>query len=292
MIPQNLLTDIGFSPDDIKSYHHYKSIISDKIEEYAKNYMNSDDKISDTLEKVSLLSNDNIHKFTAYLLFILECTGYLAAIYKENNISSHIFVDTMKDIKYKLDECRKVYGVFGTFVQNWYEGFLRMTRFAIGRLQFDLRTHMGDSVDIMGHTLKNGDFYLSCHIPSSGPLLPELVEDSFKKAYDMYKDRLSGKMLFVKCESYLLYPPYECVFGTDSNTISFAKLFYITEAVQQQGFGDCWRIFGEDYKGSTKGFKSETSLQRRFVSYIDNGGTFGMGVGYALYDGEKIITKR
>ena len=292
MIAQNLLEKIGFSIDDIKDYQYYRSIINDKIEKAAYDYMFSDVELKDILGYMSEFETDEIHMYTARLMFILECTGYLEQLYKDNNISMDIFVNSMKDIKYKLDECRKVHNVFGTFVVEWYNGFFRMRRFALGRLQYDLCTHTGDSINVMGYTLNDGDFYLGCHIPSSGPLLPEKIEESFAMAYEMYKDRLDGKPLFISCGTYLFYPPYQNVFGEDSNTVKFAKNFHIVKVMEGKSFSDAWRIFGEDYKGSTKGLKNETSLQRRFISYLDNNPTFGVAVGYAVFDGKNIITKR
>ena len=111
-------------------------------------------------------------------------------------------------------------------------------------------------------------------------------------AYDTYKDRLSGNTLFIKCDTYLFYPPFESVFGEESNTVRFAKRFELTQVKQGETFNDAWRIFGEDYRGITSGLKRETSLQKKFISYIDNGGTFGLGIGYALFNGKRIITKR
>lgn len=292
MTVQNLTKIIGFSDEDIKDYQYYRGIISDDIEKMAYDYMHSDDELKDILDKLSELATDEIHVYTVRLLFILECAGLLEQLYKDNNISADIFADTMKDIKYKLDECRRVHNIFGVFVVDWYNGFFRMRRFAFGRLQYDLCTHKGESITVMGHRLNEGDFCLGCHIPSAGPLLPQEVEKSVRMAYEAYKDRLNGNLLFIRCETYLFYPPYRNVFGENSNTVRFARNFHIIKVLEGKGFSDAWRIFGEEYKGSTKGLKNETSLQRRFISYLDNNPTFGVGVGYAIFDGKNIITKK
>ena len=44
----------------------------------------------------------------------------------------------MMDLHYKLDECSLVYGTVGTFVAPWFSGFFNMTRFGLGRLQFEI----------------------------------------------------------------------------------------------------------------------------------------------------------
>ena len=64
-------------------------------------------------------------------------------------------------------------------------------------------------------------------------------------------------------------------------------MFDVISQKETEGFGDCWRIFNKDYEGSTADFTADTGLQRRFIDYINNGGTFGTGYGTILYDGEK-----
>ena len=46
--------------------------------------------------------------------------------------------ESLFDLKWKAMECRKVYGVWGNFTQDWFAGFLRMERFTLGRLQFEI----------------------------------------------------------------------------------------------------------------------------------------------------------
>ena len=88
--------------------------------------------------------------------------------------------------------------------------------------------------------------------------------------------------------SYLLWPPYiEKVFFETSNIAQFVKEFEISYSREEASFGDCWRIFGREFDGTTEKLSQENSLQRSFVKYINEGGDFGHGYGILLYDGEK-----
>ena len=79
----------------------------------------------------------NIHEYGAYMLLMLALSKRLREYYQENNISDDIWFDSMLDLKWKVEQCKLLKGVYGTFVPEWYGGFFNLTRFALGRLQFD-----------------------------------------------------------------------------------------------------------------------------------------------------------
>ena len=79
-----------------------------------------------------------IASYTADLLIYLLMTAHLKERYQEKGISEQIWLDSCMDLNWKLYECRKMYGIWGSFVSWWFDGFFEMTRFALGRLQFEL----------------------------------------------------------------------------------------------------------------------------------------------------------
>ena len=79
-----------------------------------------------------------IASYTADLLIYLLMTAHLKERYQEKGISEQIWLDSCMDLNWKLHECRKMYGIWGSFVSWWFDGFFEMTRFALGRLQFEL----------------------------------------------------------------------------------------------------------------------------------------------------------
>ena len=79
-----------------------------------------------------------IHAYTADMLMYLCMVETLRARYEKRDIDGDVIAHTVADLSYKLEECRLVYGVNGIFVAPWIKGFFDMTRFALGRLQFEL----------------------------------------------------------------------------------------------------------------------------------------------------------
>ena len=147
-------------------------------------------------------------------------------------------------------------------------------------------------VTVDDFTLNKGDFVLRCHIPSGGPLKPELCRESFQIAYEFFTDRLKDGILPIVCRSWLLYPDYTDVFGENSNTVDFAKNFKIISVHETEGFDEAWRVFGVDYEGDVSKLPTDTTLQRNFIEYIKEGKAFGGGTGVLLFDGKEVLTRR
>lgn len=291
MLAENLLEQIGFTQEEQNEYFFYLNKTGNSIEIVAKSYMTGKISFPEAVEKIHQIKMPFLHEYTIDLIFVLSCSNYLEEKYTEKGINHEYFIDAMKDIKYKLDECIKTKNVFGIFAIKWYEGFFNMQRFAFGRLQYNVLKHEGKAVNIKGYEIDKDDFFLECHIPSSGPLTPELCMDSFKIAYEFFKKNLKGGILPIRCTSWLLYPPYLSLFGENSNTADFARNFEITEVSTKEKLTEDWRIFGVEYNGDTKKLPSSTRLQKGFINYIESGKPFGTACGYILFDGEKVLTR-
>ncbi|MBE6688725.1 MAG: hypothetical protein E7588_05550 [Ruminococcaceae bacterium] len=299
MIYENLLDRIGFTPEDKKDYEKYKALSDGVTEAVAFDYMSGKISFNEALEKVKSLKNDKIGEYALNMLFFLDCTGYLyPEKYAQKGWSEALFVNAMRDLKSKLDECRDVMGCFGTFVPEWYEGFYVPCRVAPGRLQYDIKTHEDESVKLKNYEIKKGDLILNCHIPGSsyGPLLEKDCIESYKMAYELFKGQIRDKVLVIRCCSWLLFPAYQSLFGDKSNTYKFAEKFEIVESRYHERFLDGWRIFNQHPYDGTANLPRDTRMRRAFIDYIDNvpdsDKKYGAGLGYLLFDGESIITHR
>lgn len=291
---EKLLVEFGFSEEDIKEYKKYSRLDGGKISALAKEYMDGGISYTDALEKVHMA---DMHEFTADLLFVIECAPFLEKKYEERGIVRERYIDAMRDIKCKLDECKVAKGIFGTFSVHWFEGYFVMCRMVFGRLQYGVGNYVLEPAVIKGYAVNKGDFCLACHIPSGGPLKPEMCIDSFRKAHEFFKDKLKDGVLIIICSSWLLCPKYiGPVFPETSNTATFAKYFEITEERNNDKFYECWRVFGVEYDGNPDNLPTDTGMRKRFVEYIkankENPEPFGGATGIILFDGEKVITQR
>ena len=75
-----------------------------------------------------------LHEYTVELLIFLCLSKKAREYYRAQNIEDRIYHDTMLDLRYKLEECKLVKGVVGSFVAGWFIGFFNLTRFSFGRL--------------------------------------------------------------------------------------------------------------------------------------------------------------
>lgn len=196
--------------------------------------------------------------------------------YAEKGAGDDIFWDSMIDFRCKINECKKVYGVWGIDPITWYAGFFEAKIFKLGRLEYEVRD----------------EGVYSVHIPSCGALHHEDVLDSYKRAYVFFGGK-DGAILPFLCSSYLLFPAYQkTVFPENGNIHRFAEDFTIIRIDDKQNFRDAWRVFDRPYTGDLTVLPQNTSLQRAFVAYMKENDNFGTGLGLFLFDGETIRTDK
>ena len=228
-----------------------------------------------------LAKESGLHRYTVDLIILLYAALRLRHLYATHGYSEELFRKTVPvDIRCKVAECRQVYGIIGTFVFDWYDGFYDCSRFACGRLQFEPRRAPFGYKDIF----QKGDFVLACHIPSMGPLLVEDVEQSLRQAYELY--RPNGPLVVI-CHSWLLYPPfYREVFPENSNLRRFYELFDIVDEHECSFTTDGWRVFGTMESDLDK-LPLKTTLHRNLHAYLKKGNQMGNGYGVLIRNYEQ-----
>ena len=231
MIENNLLLKLDFNASDTEKIEYAESLCGEEIESIAREYWEKKGSFPHFLKRVRK-TRDDISPYTLDLLFVLHLTSFLKVEYKNRGIPEEIYWDTVKDIKFKTDECKIVKNAVGTFVAEWFEGFFRLPRFSLGRLQFDvLKTDEKISTKI--RTVKKGEFILSCHIPSGDKLSYNECIESYKKAYDIFKGRFENPLPII-CISWLLYPEYREVFENCPNIKRFTQDYEIYKVKTQK----------------------------------------------------------
>lgn len=233
---------------------------------------------------------NGLHRHTVDFLFLMAASERLRADYKAAGLSDTLFWDTIADLKYKLIECRDVYGIWGTFVAFWHPWFYTMRRFKLGRLQYEaIPFKNGAPVTLGGYTVQPGDTVYNMHIPSCGPLNREVRFASYKKAYEFYKKDLGGKPMVFVCHSWLLYPENREILPETLNMVDFLNDFYIYESQADDVFHDKWRVFGKDFEKPDSELPEDTTQRRCFKRWLLAGKKTGSGAGIFLYDGENFI---
>ncbi len=230
----------------------------------------------------------HIHTYTASLAFLFYCAVKLRDRYKKEGLPDELFIDTIKDLKYKNDECVAVKGITGTFVRDWFRWFFQLKRFAFGRFQFEEVPFGKETFTVDGLTVAPGDIIINVHIPYSGiPMTDELRLDAYKKAYSFYKKRFGKKEIPFMCHSWLLYNE-EGFIPPKGNIYAFQNEFHIIEACEDEANRDVWRPFLSDTSDHSA-LPETSSLQRHLKKWLLDGKHFGEGFGVFFFDGEKIV---
>ncbi len=252
------------------------------IEEYNKT---KDCDFALFIEKTSRLAEHvGVHKYTAHLLLFICLSKKLLEYYKEQNISEEILYNSLNDLYYKLLECRTLYGINGTYVASWYEGFFNMTRFALGRLQFevvktDTEVTLGDTVFPVGSKAIN------MHIPrTKTKLLHEEVLESYRQAAEFFG---INPALFT-CGSWLLDPWLKTVLPEGANLLTFGNDFKIVKTIPSSADYISRVVFGMLYDGNPITLPRDTTLRRAYAESFENGEPPHVAIGYFLYQDGKI----
>lgn len=226
------------------------------------------------------------------MVFILSNLEKMRQLYIEKSIDESLFYDMLKDLKCKLDECKKVHGVYGTMSFYWYYKILSADIISLGRFQYQTDKFYGDSYKWGDLTLTKDDDVVRFHIPSSGPMTREMRLDSYKRAFEYY-GKNKGEYLIITCVSWLLYTGNRDVYPEGSNLLDFMDDFDITESTESENaFPNAWRVFGMDYDGDTSKLPAKTSLQKNYIKWLEKGNKVGSGCGVIIFDGEKIVNKK
>lgn len=222
-----------------------------------------------------------LHQYTTDLLVFICMSKKLRERYVERGLEISVFERSMADLRYKVEECKLVYGVVGSFVAEWFSGFFNLTRFGLGRLQFEI-IRFGAEYDKDGHVLTPDSPVVNVHIPRSGePLTEEACRDAFLRAKAMFGPEAGDPCPFV-CNSWLLNPAHEDFLPKHTNTYRFFKSFDIIAAGQDKHRNNLWRLFDTMEKNPDR-LPADTSMRRAYVEHLKKGGLMGYGRGVQFW---------
>ena len=254
-------------------------------------YMAGTVRVDDALNRLKeIAAATGVPYQSFHQLLYLNCAGDLYALYRQRGLDDEIFYTTMYDLRCKLIECREVYGLWGNATDGWSDGFFKLDRFALGRLQYERRTFPHEDYVCGDVVLRQGEPVLNTHIPSAGPFPRALRYDSYRRAYEFYPEiRCGGKYLPIICDSWLLFPEHERFLPKSSNILDFMRDFDIIQSSYSEQPHAWWRIFGRYFNVPFDRLPRDTSLRRAYADWLVAGNNTGSGAGLLLFDGEKIV---
>lgn len=214
-----------------------------------------------------------VSNYTTELLLFVALSRHTRELYLEKGISMQVFKDSMLDLRWKLFECHKLHGVWGSFAAFWFPGFFDLTRFALGRLQFEKIPLPEKCAKVAGEGKKLPDTALNVHIPSCGPLTVEACDDAFRQAAEFFHEDFPDGEIPVCCFSWLLFEGHREMLPEQSNIRRFQDRFTVFETFEENG--DLWRVFGTRQIEDVEALPEKTSLQRAYKKWLLDGKTAG-----------------
>ncbi len=238
-------------------------------------------------EMEGLSNGAGIDTRTGDLLLLIALSQPLQAHYERAGISLKIWTETVLDFRYKLMECKQLYGVWGVTAGNWFAWFLQLKRFAFGKLQFEvipLKWSCPFVGSIDGVPMDGETKVLNIHIPNTGePLDRASAHDSYARAKEFFKDfakevRQGDKILFVT-RTWLLFKRHREVLKKESNLIRFMDDFQIVGEGEYPDYSLTWRVFNTTQIEDIDSLPQDTSLRRAYAGWMRRGEKTGWSVG-------------
>lgn len=218
-----------------------------------------------------------LQEYTLELLIFICLSCRTRQLYAQRGLSQEIFHNSMLDLRYKLEECKAVYGLVGSFVAGWFARFFKLTRFALGRLQFEV-IEFGEDYEKNGICLNPQSKVINIHIPRTGtPMDPASCDEAFRQAKAFFQAEVGEPTPFV-CSSWLLYPENKTILSETSNTYQFMMRFEILHSSISKDRSNLWRLFDTKELRLDK-LPTDTSFRCRYVEHLKKGGKLGSARG-------------
>ena len=265
--------------DKIAENEEASRILAEALSAYEANIeLNYDEEILKRSKAIARLTL--VHPYTTDLLIFICMTKRLKELYLEKGLDLRIYKDTILDLKWKLEECKILKGICGSFVAPWFVKFFMLKRVALGRLQFELATISVD-YEKNGVKLEKGEStVINLHIPRTGtPIDKESCDDAYARAREFFKDDVGENCAFI-CKSWLLFPENASIIPPNTNTYRFFSEFDIVDWDFNEG-EDLWRLF-DTHEMNPDRLPANSSLRRAYIEHLKNGGRVGWGLGIRI----------
>lgn len=227
-----------------------------------------------------LAEKSGVHLYTVNFIFMVCASKRMKADFLKLGYTEECFWETILDLKYKLFESKTVKGVWGNFVENWYDIFYKCDIFKLGRLEYERIEYpdFAPETVVEDIELKHGCTVYSVHIPSCGKLTKELREESYKQAREFFRKETGDKPLVLFCESWLMNPDNRKIFPPSLNIIDFLNEWTNVGFLDDSEYHDCWRLFSVYYDGKPENLPEDTTMQKCMKQWLMNGGKTGAGI--------------
>ena len=285
--PKEALAALLAAAHTIKTHPEAGTMLLQHTSLFWSDLLEDDDDLA-LLDQISDLTG--IHRYTVYLLFYITCAETLKEHYIEKGISLSVYRDTLLDLRWKMNETYRVYGIWGVFCGDWFPLHFHMRLFDLGRLEFEI-SKSEFFYENKGYTLHPKDPLLMVHIPESGSLQYEKALDSYRKAEQFFSAMFGGNRIAFACESWMLDPTMQTLYP-EGNLKIFAKDFHILHSEVHEEEDDRWRIFHMPNDTDIKDYPEDTTLQKNVKQWLLLGNRMKIGTGVFFFSDGRVVPHR
>jgi hypothetical protein len=213
----------------------------------------------------------------AWLKAFFLLTPTIVEWHRDKGIPDEVMRATLADVGRHVAISRKVTGEFSLQTWRWLTHHFTARIFALGRLQFALQR----TTSTVDGVFSAGDWVLAVHIPESGPLRPELVDESLRAAREFFPLHFPDRPVsIVTCDSWMLDPFLLDRVSPTSNVGSFIRRF-TPFGDRTDGHTDAlYFVFRTRDLTRLAELPRATSLQRAVLERLDRGESWQIGWGY------------
>jgi len=194
------------------------------------------------------------------MLALIAAADDVRAFHRSRGVPAAISDRSLSDLGQQAWVHRRTFGGFGLHTYGWMAHAYSGNLYWLGRLQFNL--------------LQRADGWaLSTHIPESGPLTPDAVDDSFRQAAAFFAEHFSDYPTHLfHCGSWLLDPQLADVLKPESNMVRFQKLWALEGTPTPADDDAIFFVFRRRGDVDRSTLPRDTSLQRAILDRLAAGG--------------------
>jgi hypothetical protein len=198
------------------------------------------------------------------MLSLLVTAPDVTAYHTSRGIPAEISRATLADLGQQVWVHRQTYGEFGLHTHDWLCWAWSGGLYWLGRLQFGLQFEQA----AVGRA---PDWVLSVHIPRSGPLTRESVDDSFAAATDFFARYFPEyPTREFTCESWMLDPQLVTLVP-ESNLAAFQRRWHLSGDVQPGDPDVFFFVFNQRGPVDVATLPKDTALRRAIADGLAAG---------------------
>jgi hypothetical protein len=194
------------------------------------------------------------------MLAFLAMADDVRAFHRIRGISRELSNRALADIGQQTWVHRRTFGSFGMHTYEWVVTSFTGDLYWLGRLQFNL-------------VQRPDGWLVSTHIPETGPLTPESVDDSFRQAVAFFAEHFPDyPTTMLHCGSWLLDPQLAEVLPDTSNMVRFQRRWTLEGEIGPADADAVFFVFRRRGEVDLTTLPQETTLQRAIVDKLQSGG--------------------